>query len=178
MARSSPNDDRIVLAHTESERALIGALLLAPHLLSEVCGQIDPADFYTERHRNVYQAMLVLYQQGMLPDLGVLSAHLLRTGWSHDDTTRLIGYMNEVPSAYQAPAYARQVRQAALLRQMAAAARQATLAVYQHAHDPATALAQAMRAVDDVAVRVQAAQVYPEPRSVAILDVEPDAGIW
>lgn len=60
----------------ESERAVLGALLLDPSLCKEAGQRLRPEDFYLERHQVLYQAAMDLFHVGLEPDLRTLQAHL------------------------------------------------------------------------------------------------------
>ncbi len=60
----------------ESERAVLGAVLLDPALIPSLSARLTPEDFYAERHRVVYQAMLDLQATGVAVDLRTLQAQL------------------------------------------------------------------------------------------------------
>lgn len=65
---------------TESERAVLGAILLAPEVVATVSGRLLPEDFYAERHSQIYAAMLALQEQGAEIDLRTLQAKLEQRG--------------------------------------------------------------------------------------------------
>ena len=60
----------------ESERAVLAAALLAPHVLAQISGRLVVEDFYLERHQLIYQAMLDLQEAGSEIDLRTLQARL------------------------------------------------------------------------------------------------------
>ena len=60
----------------ESERAVLAAVLLEPALLPLISARLTVDDFYLERHRHVYQAMLDLQEGGVEIDLRTLQARL------------------------------------------------------------------------------------------------------
>lgn len=60
----------------ESERAVLGALLLDPSLCKEAGQRLRPEDFYLERHETLFCACLDLFAAGVAPDLRTLQAHL------------------------------------------------------------------------------------------------------
>ena len=49
---------------TDSERVILGAILLDNALISQAIEQIQPDDFYSPLHRRVYKAMIVLFERG------------------------------------------------------------------------------------------------------------------
>ena len=60
----------------ESERAILGAVLLDTSLFSRLSGRLKPDDFYCERNRVVYSAMLGLRSAGHEIDLRTVQAAL------------------------------------------------------------------------------------------------------
>jgi replicative DNA helicase len=64
----------------ESERAALAAVLLDPRLLPTVAGRLKPDDFYVDRHRRLYGAMLELQDEGAPIDLRTLQAKLEQRG--------------------------------------------------------------------------------------------------
>ncbi len=65
------------LPHSEeSERAVLAGVLLDPSRLATLAGRLRPDDFFTERHRLVYQAMLDVQAMETEIDLRTLQARL------------------------------------------------------------------------------------------------------
>ncbi|HEX2223721.1 MAG TPA: replicative DNA helicase, partial [Thermoanaerobaculia bacterium] len=65
------------LPHSEeSERAVLGGILLDPVLLPTISGRLRAEDFYLERHQVLYQAMLDLQDEQTAIDLRTLQAKL------------------------------------------------------------------------------------------------------
>jgi replicative DNA helicase len=60
----------------ESERAVLAAVLLDPRLLAAVSGRLRAEDFFGERHRAIFAAMLELQESGSPIDLRTLQARL------------------------------------------------------------------------------------------------------
>ena len=52
---------RIPPQHLESERALLGAILLRPEVLYDIVDALSPEAFYADKHRRIYAAMLELF---------------------------------------------------------------------------------------------------------------------
>src|SRR3989344_3780412 len=55
---------RIPPQDTETERALLGALMLNQNAMYEVADIVAVDSFYTGRHRTIYDAMLSLHSKG------------------------------------------------------------------------------------------------------------------
>ena len=77
---SDPTINRIPPQSLESERALLGALLLKPDVLHDVADSVRPESFYAEKHRIIYEAMRELSERGEPIDLLSLSERLSGNG--------------------------------------------------------------------------------------------------
>src|SRR5436305_13776401 len=75
----------------ESERAVLGGILLDPQVLPTISGRLRAEDFYLERHQVLYQAMLNLQEEQVEIDLRTLQAKLEQQG--HFDSVGGIGYL-------------------------------------------------------------------------------------
>ena len=64
----------------ESERAVLGGILLDPAVLPTISGRLRPDDYYLERHQLLYQAMLDLQEELVEIDLRTLQAKLEQRG--------------------------------------------------------------------------------------------------
>jgi replicative DNA helicase len=67
-------------ASEESERAVLGGVLLDPSILPTISGRLRAEDFYGERHQILYQAMLDLQDERVEIDLRTLQARLEQRG--------------------------------------------------------------------------------------------------
>jgi replicative DNA helicase len=66
-----------VLPHSEeSERAVLGAVLLQPELIDKVAARLHVSDFHLEPHRLLFAAMSRLHRAGTTIDLRTLQAEL------------------------------------------------------------------------------------------------------
>src|SRR4051794_18809761 len=69
------------LPHSEeSERAVLGGVMLSPTVLPTISGRLRAEDFYGERHQVLYQAMLDLQEEQVEIDLRTLQAKLEQRG--------------------------------------------------------------------------------------------------
>ncbi|GAB7049374.1 DUF3987 domain-containing protein [Catenuloplanes indicus] len=96
-------------AHDEgAERAVIGAALLSPSLVTELAAKLNPGDFYRPNHGALWDAICRLDAAGTPADPIMLAAHLAETG----DLARVGGapylhtLISEVPSVANAGYYA------------------------------------------------------------------------
>jgi len=80
------------LPHSEeSERAVLGGVLLDPAILPTISGRLRAADFYHERHQILYQGMLELQEQLVEIDLRTVQAKLEQQG--HFDAIGGLAYL-------------------------------------------------------------------------------------
>lgn len=54
---------------TETERAVLGAMLLSPEASEEVAAQLEPEDFFSELHQRVFKAAKALNEDGLVPNV-------------------------------------------------------------------------------------------------------------
>ncbi|BCJ53404.1 hypothetical protein Asp14428_48790 [Actinoplanes sp. NBRC 14428] len=104
-----------------AERAVIGAALLAPHLMADLATALSPSDFHRPAHAVLWEAMCAMHAAGTPTDPITVSVHLAETG----DLGKVGGvpYLHtltaEVPSAANAGHYAARVAELAQRRKVA-----------------------------------------------------------
>ncbi len=64
----------------EAEQSVLGSILLDQNLLPDIAGRLKSEDFYLEQHREIYEAILDLYEQNQPVDLVTLSEQLTKRG--------------------------------------------------------------------------------------------------
>jgi hypothetical protein len=112
--RKPPHDDA-------AEQAVIGAALLAPHLVADLSGIVQPDDFHRPAHTVLWHTLTELHAAGTPGDPIAVTAHLAETG----DLGRIGGapYLHSViaavPSIANATHYARIVADHARRREVA-----------------------------------------------------------
>jgi replicative DNA helicase len=75
-----PQQQKALPHSEESERAVLGAVMLDPSVLPTISGRLRAEDFYSERHQLLYQAMLDLREEQVETDLRTLQARLEQRG--------------------------------------------------------------------------------------------------
>jgi replicative DNA helicase len=75
-----PQQQKALPHSQESERAVLGGVLLDPSVLPTISGRLRAEDFYSERHQLLYQAMLDLQDEQVEIDLRTLQARLEQRG--------------------------------------------------------------------------------------------------
>jgi len=109
------------LPHSMSaEQAVIGSLMFSDDQFDNVAELINPADFFSADHRQIFEMMLKLNEQGMKID-AVMLAEALQNKGVLDEVGGIL-YLTElarsVPSADNAVSYAQIVRDRATMRQL------------------------------------------------------------
>jgi replicative DNA helicase len=104
----------------ESEKALLGALMIRPEGMAEAVDIITADAFYSEKHRIIYRAMLSLWSKSDPIDVESVRACLsdsknLETIGGVSYLAELVG---EVPAASNARHYANQVQKKSMLRNL------------------------------------------------------------
>ncbi len=68
--------DRIPPQNLEAEKSVLGSILLDKDALIEVSGTLKPNHFYDERHADIYENILELFEEGLPIDLVTISDKL------------------------------------------------------------------------------------------------------
>jgi len=135
---AEPVKERIPPHNDDAERALIGAMLIDDNAVITVQQYVRPEDFYSPRHRKIYEAVLNLFKKGIRPDLLTLSTELERTGkldesGGYDYVASLTG---AVPSSANAEYYAQVVQTCSLRRGLIKISGEVGARAFDEAVDP------------------------------------------
>ena len=141
--------DRVPPQSIESERALLGALLLKPDAIHDVADTINPDSFYAEKHRLIYAAMRELSGRGEPIDQLTLSERLI----NQDLLERAGGrsYLAELADAAPAPGnyahYAELVARKHVMRSLIDAAYEIGESAFDDARDAPEVLDEAEKKI-------------------------------
>ena len=93
------------LTPIETERALLGSLLINPEVIQQLA--VSPDDFYLGRHKLIYSIMLRLHSAGVDIDPVVIQNELNNAGKLENigGAAYLIQLLNETPSSLHAETY-------------------------------------------------------------------------
>ena len=111
---------RIPPQNIEAEQSVLGASLLDKGVLSTITEIIDVSDFYREDHKEIYEAIMDLYERGEPIDLITVSEQLKIRG-SIDAVgglEYLTNLVNAVPTTANAKHYAKIVEEKSILRRL------------------------------------------------------------
>lgn len=141
--------DRIPPQSLESERALLGALLLRPDAIHDVADLIREDSFYAEKHRHIYAAMRELSDRGEPIDLLSLGERLQTQGLLERAGGR--AYLAELAAAAPAPGnyshYADLVSRKHLMRSLIDASYEITEAAYDEGRETLEVLDEAEKKI-------------------------------
>ncbi len=128
---------RIPPQNTESEKALLGSIMLRPEALSEIMDIIKPEAFYMDRHKTIFSTMSDLFSKSDPIDLLTISSKLKEN--SRLDQIGGMSYLTEivnaVPSSANAEHYAEIVQKKYTMRRLIEAAEHIVSLGYQEEHD-------------------------------------------
>jgi replicative DNA helicase len=136
----------------EAESSVLGSILLSERAMYALVVEegLKPEDFYRERNRRIYAAMLRLYRESEPIDVLTVTERLKADG-SGDAAETVDELTAGVPAAGNVRQYARIVREHALLRRMLNATYEIQASVAERRAAPRELVEQAERAMLEVA---------------------------
>jgi len=143
---------RIPPQNIESEKALLGSIMLRPEALPEIMDIIRAEAFYVDKHRIIFSAMMDLYARREPIDLLTISSHLKEK--SEIDRIGGMSYLTElvntVPSASNAEHYAEIVQKKYTTRRLIEASEHISNISYDETHEIAELLDKAEKKIYEV----------------------------
>lgn len=129
--------EKLTPHNIEAEQSFLGSLLLDKDAMVKVADQLTPEDFYLDKHRRVYEAMLDLYRRSMPIDLLSLGNRLTDKGELEGIGGRaeLMSLANATPTAAHVVHYAEIIQKKSTLRRLLVAAQEITALGYDQAED-------------------------------------------
>lgn len=125
--------DRSPPHHIDAERSLLGSILLDPMVLTEVVEIVStPEQFYKEAHGTIFSCLLETFEAHQTGDLVQLAESLRAKGVLDQvgGSTYLMELAEAVPSAANAPYYAKLIADSCRLRKLIDAAGQIMYEAY------------------------------------------------
>ena len=115
---AAANRDRIPPHNDDAERAVIGAMLIDDNAVIIAQQYLRPEDFYSPRHRKIYEAILNLSGKGTRADLLTLNSELEQTGRLDEagGNDYIASLTHAVPSSANTEYYAQMVQNCSLRR--------------------------------------------------------------
>ena len=139
----------------EAEQSVLGGILLSDRAMYGLVIEegLKPDDFYRERHRTIYEAMLALYRDSEPIDVLTVSEHLRSTGKLEEagGKAAIDELTGGVPGLGGIRRYAQIVREHALMRRLLSTTYEIQASVLNHQAAPRELVEQAERAMLEVA---------------------------
>lgn len=112
--------DRIPPQDLETEKALLGAIMLRPDIVFDVLDSIQPESFYSERHKIIFKVMMELASKREPIDLLTVTTKLREQKELEGvgGNSYISELLNTVPSAANIDYYSEIVRKKAILRNL------------------------------------------------------------
>jgi len=113
-----PLKERIPPHNDDAERAVIGAMLIDENAVTMAQQYLRPEDFYSPRHRKIFDAILSLFNRGTRPDLLTLNGELEKKGKLDEagGNDYIASLTHAVPSSANTEYYAQIVQNSSLRR--------------------------------------------------------------
>lgn len=131
--------------NTEAEESVLASLLIDPEAIESVASFLRPTDFYHPRNRDIYAAMLRLFDRRQPTDFVMVCDELGRTG--ELEPVGGLGYLSRlltvVPTPIHVEYYGRIVERTAVMRQLIGVAGRIAAIGYEDPPDARAALDQA-----------------------------------
>lgn len=105
----------------EAEQCVLGSIIIDGSQINSVLEVLSPEDFYREAHRKIFSAMIELDRAGVPIDVLSLFEYLKSRGQLLEEVggSSYLTYLPEVvPTALNAPYYARLVKEKAIVRRL------------------------------------------------------------
>lgn len=116
--RTSSSPDAALPHDTDAERSLLASLLLDVRQVDVVAALVEPADFFAPAHRTLYRIVRDVYGE-----TGTTDETIIASRWKQEPDAEALGstafifdLLQLVPSAINAPVFARQIRECSLRR--------------------------------------------------------------
>ncbi|MBI4411510.1 MAG: replicative DNA helicase [Deltaproteobacteria bacterium] len=139
--------------NVEAERAVLGSILIDHETINKVLEILRPDVFYREGHRKIFATMIALFEKGEPTDFVTVSNHLQAAGELDfiGGASYLSGLVDAIPSSANVMAYARIVREKAVVRRLIEAAAEIATQGYERGDDADTLMDYAEKRIFDLA---------------------------
>ena len=135
--KKSELPDKLPPQNVEAEQSLLGCLMIDKNAIIKVADFVGADDFYKDNHREIYQAMIELYEKREPIDILSLTARLREKDKLEEvgGSSYLTTLINFVPTATHVLNYGKIVRQKKILRELIDASHEIGLMAYNESED-------------------------------------------
>jgi len=116
----SGQQERVPPYNLEAEQSVLGALLIDRNALSEVSGRLKPDSFYLEKHQEIFEAIMTLFENSLPVDVVTVAEILSRRGTLEKvgDVEYIANLATSVPTTANIRYYSGIIEDKALLRKL------------------------------------------------------------
>ena len=165
--------ERSLPSSTDSERAILGAIILDNGLVSQAIELLKPEDFYVPSHRRIFVAMIGLFERG-----AELNPILIGEELKKENALETVGGISFItnltyglPHSTNIIHYAKVVRGKSLLRRLIKTASKITNEALEEEDEPEIILDHAEHAIFELAdERIRQGFTHVKPVAEALLD--------
>src|SRR6266705_4963054 len=165
--------ERPLPSSPETERAILGAIILDNTLIAQAVELLKPSDFYVPSHRRIFVAMTALFEKG-----SEINPILIGEELRKDNALETVGGVSFVtnltyglPHATNITHYAKVVRGKSLLRRLIKTANKITNEALEEEDEPEIILDHAEHAIFELAdERIRQGFTHVKPVAEALLD--------
>lgn len=158
---------------SESERAILGAIILDNALISQAIEQLRPEDFYVPSHRRIFLAMVTLFERGSEINQILIAEELRRDGEieSVGGLSFITNLMHGLPHFVNINQFSKIVRDKSMLRQLVKACNKITSEALEEEDEAEIILDHAEQAIFALAdERVRQGFAHVKPIADALLE--------
>ncbi|MDT5123613.1 MAG: replicative helicase [Acidobacteriota bacterium] len=158
---------------SESERAILGAIILDNALISQAIEQLRPEDFYVPSHRRIFLAMIALFERGSEINQILIAEELKRDGEieSVGGLSFITNLMHGLPHFVNIGQFSKLVRDKSMLRQLVKACNKITSEALEEEDEAEIILDHAEQAIFALAdARVRQGFAHVKPVADALLE--------
>ncbi|TYQ15001.1 UNVERIFIED_CONTAM: replicative DNA helicase [Acetivibrio alkalicellulosi] len=143
---------RIPPQNMEAEQSVLGCALLDKEVLASITEIISGSDFYREDHKEIFEAVLDLFERGEPIDLITVSEQLKIRGTfdSIGGLEYITSLVNAVPTTANAKHYAKIVEEKSILRRLIKASTEIVNMGYEASEEVAYVLDKAEKSIFDI----------------------------
>jgi replicative DNA helicase len=152
-AASDPFFDKGLPSSVESERSILGAILLDNSVCNQAIEMLRREEFFLDSHRRIYDKMVSLSERSVPIDLVTLSEELRRTGEFEQigGATYIASLIDGVPRTDTIEPYAKLVKSKAMLRRLINASNQIIARCVEEEDEAPTIVDEAERLIFQIA---------------------------
>lgn len=151
----------------EAEQSVLGAMLLDREAITAATEIISGDDFYREAHKEIFEAVVELFDKSEPVDLITLSEKLKvrNTLEAVGGVTYLTSLMNIVPTTHNVKHYAKIIEEKSILRRLIKASNEIAAKSYEASEDLTTIIDKAEKNIFDISLK-QSTQGYEHIKNV------------